>query len=83
MSSKAYTTIGFERRYNHALPDSHQEFMAKAAGPLPPRPPNMETIVELMRWADDHATDIDAARIAYDAEQARQSGAEELAQRSA
>jgi len=43
----------------------------------------LETIVELMRWADDHATDIDAARIAYDAEQARQSGAEELAQRSA
>jgi hydroxyacylglutathione hydrolase len=49
MSSKASTTIGFERRYNHALTDSHQEFMAKAAGPLPPRPPNMETIVELNR----------------------------------
>ena len=47
MSSKASTTIGFERRYNHALIDTHEEFMAKAEGPLPPRPPNMETIVEL------------------------------------
>jgi rhodanese-related sulfurtransferase len=49
MSSKASTTIGFERRYNRALVDSHQEFMAKAAGALPPRPPNMEAIVELNR----------------------------------
>jgi hydroxyacylglutathione hydrolase len=49
MSSKTSTTIAFERRYNHALTESHQEFMAKAAGPLPPRPPNMEAIVELNR----------------------------------
>ena len=49
MSSKASTTIGFERRHNHALTESHDEFMAKAAGPLPPRPPNMEAIVELNR----------------------------------
>jgi hydroxyacylglutathione hydrolase len=49
MSSKASTTIGFERRYNQALVDTHEEFMAKAEGPLPPRPPNMETIVELNR----------------------------------
>jgi len=49
MSSKASTTIGFERRHNHALAETYQEFMAKADGPLPPRPPNMETIVELNR----------------------------------
>jgi hydroxyacylglutathione hydrolase len=49
MSSKASTTIGFERRFNHALAGTHDEFMAKAAGPQPPRPPNMEAIVELNR----------------------------------
>ncbi|HVS84545.1 MAG TPA: MBL fold metallo-hydrolase [Gaiellaceae bacterium] len=49
MSSKASTTIGFERLHNHALLEDHAEFMAAAAGPLPPRPPNMEQIVELNR----------------------------------
>ena len=49
MSSKASTTIGFERRYNHALAESHDEFLDKARGPQPPRPPNMERIVELNR----------------------------------
>jgi len=49
MSSKASTTIGFERRFNHALVETHDEFMAAAAGPQPPRPPNMERIVELNR----------------------------------
>lgn len=49
MSSKASTTIGFERRYNHALAESHDVFVAKAGGPQPPRPPNMERIVELNR----------------------------------
>jgi rhodanese-related sulfurtransferase len=51
MSSKASTTIGFERRFNHALAESHDEFLAKAAGPQPPRPPNLEAIVELNRGA--------------------------------
>jgi hydroxyacylglutathione hydrolase len=51
MSSKASTTIGFERRFNHALGESHDEFLAKAAGPQPPRPPNLEAIVELNRGA--------------------------------
>jgi glyoxylase-like metal-dependent hydrolase (beta-lactamase superfamily II)/rhodanese-related sulfurtransferase len=49
MSSKASTTIGFERRFNHALVETHAEFMAAAAGPQPPRPPNMAQIVELNR----------------------------------
>jgi glyoxylase-like metal-dependent hydrolase (beta-lactamase superfamily II)/rhodanese-related sulfurtransferase len=49
MSSKASTTIGFERRYNHALAESHDDFLATAGGPQPPRPPNMEQIVELNR----------------------------------
>jgi glyoxylase-like metal-dependent hydrolase (beta-lactamase superfamily II)/rhodanese-related sulfurtransferase len=49
MSSKASTTIGFERRYNHALAESHDDFLSKAVGPQPPRPPNMERIVELNR----------------------------------
>jgi glyoxylase-like metal-dependent hydrolase (beta-lactamase superfamily II)/rhodanese-related sulfurtransferase len=49
MSSKASTTIGFERRFNHALLDGYDGFITAAAGPQPPRPPNMETIVELNR----------------------------------
>jgi glyoxylase-like metal-dependent hydrolase (beta-lactamase superfamily II)/rhodanese-related sulfurtransferase len=49
MSSKASTTIGFERRYNHALSESYEDFLATASGPQPPRPPNMERIVELNR----------------------------------
>jgi len=49
MSSKASTTIGFERRFNHALLESHDEFLAAALGPQPPRPPNMERIVEINR----------------------------------
>src|SRR5207253_1923100 len=49
MSSRSSTTIGFERRYNHALVETREEFVAKATGPLPPRPPNMERIVELNR----------------------------------
>src|ERR1700751_5401574 len=49
MSSKASTTIGFERRFNGALAGSHDDFMERASGPQPPRPPNMERIVELNR----------------------------------
>jgi hydroxyacylglutathione hydrolase len=49
MSSKASTTIGFERRYNHALSETYEDFLGKASGPQPPRPPNMERIVELNR----------------------------------
>jgi glyoxylase-like metal-dependent hydrolase (beta-lactamase superfamily II)/rhodanese-related sulfurtransferase len=49
MSSKASTTIGYERRFNHALLETYAEFTAAAGGPQPPRPPNMEQIVELNR----------------------------------
>jgi hydroxyacylglutathione hydrolase len=49
MSSKASTTIGFERRFNIALAGTPEDFMARAVGPQPPRPPNMERIVELNR----------------------------------
>ncbi len=52
MSSKASTTIGFERRFNPALAASDVEaFIADAASVSAPRPPNMETIVELNRGA--------------------------------
>ena len=47
MSSKASTTIGFERRFNHALQGELEDFVSAAFGPQPPRPPNMERIVEL------------------------------------
>jgi glyoxylase-like metal-dependent hydrolase (beta-lactamase superfamily II)/rhodanese-related sulfurtransferase len=49
MSSKTSTTVGFERRYNHALLEDHDEFVGLALGPQPPRPPNMERIVEINR----------------------------------
>jgi hydroxyacylglutathione hydrolase len=43
------TTIGRERERNAALVATHEEFMCRATGPQPPRPPNMESIVELNR----------------------------------
>jgi hydroxyacylglutathione hydrolase len=49
MSSKASTTIGFERRSNPALHGELADFLAARLGPQPPRPPNMERIVELNR----------------------------------
>jgi hydroxyacylglutathione hydrolase len=50
MSSKASTTIGFERRFNPALAFSDVVlFVAESAAIAAPRPPNMERIVELNR----------------------------------
>jgi hydroxyacylglutathione hydrolase len=50
MSSKASTTIGFERRFNPALAsDDVALFVAESAAIATPRPPNMERIVELNR----------------------------------
>ena len=50
MSSKASTTIGFERRFNHVLAsDDIAAFIAESSGISAPRPPNMERIVELNR----------------------------------
>ena len=50
MSSKASTTIGFERRFNAALAASDvAAFVAESASIGAPRPPNMERIVELNR----------------------------------
>jgi hydroxyacylglutathione hydrolase len=48
MSSKASTTVGFERRFNQAVLD-RDDFLSGALGTQPPRPPNMERIVELNR----------------------------------
>jgi hydroxyacylglutathione hydrolase len=49
MSSKASTTIGFERRFNPRLQGELADYLAAALGPQPPRPPNIERIVELNR----------------------------------
>jgi glyoxylase-like metal-dependent hydrolase (beta-lactamase superfamily II)/rhodanese-related sulfurtransferase len=50
MSSKASSTIGFERRFNGALqiPDV-PDFVAESTSGLAPKPPNMARIVELNR----------------------------------
>jgi glyoxylase-like metal-dependent hydrolase (beta-lactamase superfamily II)/rhodanese-related sulfurtransferase len=50
MSSKASTTIGFERRFNPALAhDDIALFIAESSAISAPRPPNMERIVEMNR----------------------------------
>jgi hydroxyacylglutathione hydrolase len=50
MSSKASTTIGFERRFNPALAhDDVALYIAESTSSAAPRPPNMERIVELNR----------------------------------
>ena len=50
MSSKASTTIGFERRFNHALQlEDELAFVAEAAAVTAPKPPNMARLVELNR----------------------------------
>jgi hydroxyacylglutathione hydrolase len=48
MSTKASTTIGFERRFNPALAVSGLDaFVAESAGVASPKPPNAARIVEL------------------------------------
>ena len=50
MSSKASTTIGFERRFNPMLTaQSDDDFVELSARVHAPRPPNLERIVELNR----------------------------------
>jgi hydroxyacylglutathione hydrolase len=49
MSSKASTTIGFERRFNAAASKDEDEFVAETSAASAPRPPNMERIVALNR----------------------------------
>jgi hydroxyacylglutathione hydrolase len=50
MSSKASTTIGFERRFNHALMTNDVDcFIAETVSISAPKPPNMGRIVELNR----------------------------------
>ena len=50
MSSKASSTIGFERRFNHALQlEDEVAFVAEAATVATPKPPNMARLVELNR----------------------------------
>jgi hydroxyacylglutathione hydrolase len=50
MSSKASTTLGFERRFNHALADMGEEtFVDESTGVKTPKPPNAQRIVALNR----------------------------------
>ena len=50
MSSKASSTIGFERRFNHALQlEDELAFVSEAAAVTAPKPPNMARLVELNR----------------------------------
>jgi glyoxylase-like metal-dependent hydrolase (beta-lactamase superfamily II) len=49
MSSKASSTIGFERRFNHALTAPGLAEFIELSLEQPARPPNMERVVELNR----------------------------------
>jgi glyoxylase-like metal-dependent hydrolase (beta-lactamase superfamily II)/rhodanese-related sulfurtransferase len=49
MSSKASTTIGFERRFNHRLRSGDEDEFVTEAIKTGVRPPNMDAIVELNR----------------------------------
>jgi len=50
MSSKASSTIGFERRFNQALQTQVvDDFVAESAAVSAPKPPNMARLVELNR----------------------------------
>ena len=50
MSSKASSTIGFERRFNPALQlEREEDFVAESASLSAPKPPNMNRLVELNR----------------------------------
>jgi hydroxyacylglutathione hydrolase len=49
MSSRASSTIGFERRFNHALNVNEAEFVQERTNSSTPRPPNMDNIVALNR----------------------------------
>jgi hydroxyacylglutathione hydrolase len=49
MSSKASSTLGFERRFNHALNLTEAEFVQERANSSTPRPANMDNIVALNR----------------------------------
>jgi len=49
MSSRASSTIGFERRFNHALNVNEAEFVQERTSSSTPRPPNMDNIVALNR----------------------------------
>jgi hydroxyacylglutathione hydrolase len=51
MSSKASSTIGFERAFNRALGQDEDDFVRDRANSSAPRPPNMERIVALNRGA--------------------------------
>jgi hydroxyacylglutathione hydrolase len=55
MSAKTSSTIGFERKHDPTLaPRPRTTFIADLTGNLPPRPPNMRTIVERNRSGSMH-----------------------------
>jgi rhodanese-related sulfurtransferase len=71
MSSKASTTIGFERRFNPMLSiDAVDRFVAESAGIGAPKPPNLERIVALNRgpWVGSPAPLEERAAPAADAQ---------------
>ncbi|MGH2856214.1 MAG: MBL fold metallo-hydrolase [Solirubrobacteraceae bacterium] len=52
LSGKTSSTIGFERRHNPLLGLAEPDFVHDLTATLPPRPPNIDRIVDLNRMAD-------------------------------
>ncbi|MGH2929992.1 MAG: MBL fold metallo-hydrolase, partial [Solirubrobacteraceae bacterium] len=52
LSGKTSSTIGFERRHNPLLGVAEPEFVDGLTSTLPPRPPNIDRIVDLNRRTD-------------------------------
>jgi hydroxyacylglutathione hydrolase len=67
LSGKTSSTIGFERRHNPLLQMDQAEFVRGLTETLPPRPPNVERIVELNRQSEHSSRPIDPAPLAPDA----------------
>src|SRR2546428_9401942 len=67
MSSKAGSTIGFERRFNPALRvRDAEEFVRNLLAGLPPQPPNFKTIIERNRSVAPNTLPEPRALSAYD-----------------
>ena len=61
LSGKTSSTIGFERRHNPLLRMGRAEFVRDLTEELPPRPPNVERIVELNRRSHQSSQPADPA----------------------
>jgi hydroxyacylglutathione hydrolase len=58
LSRKTSSTIGFERRHNPLLLLDQQDFIHALTANMPPRPPNIERIVEINRAGETEPAEV-------------------------